>query len=356
MFFERNQLMANANLRAQWGELFANRDMYNAHQQNMLQTYRAIMTPEQLAVNAVGGFTRDFWAEVDAQVIQLRNQEDGMEIVTDLMGVQTTLSVGKTAKLYNMVGDIAQDVSISLDGQAPYSFDHTEYASDGDPIPVFSAGYGVNWRHAVGLNTVGIDLVLDSQEAKMRAYNKKIVNYMLNGDSTIQVDAYPAQGIKNHRNTYKLNLGAAGANLDLTTASTTQLLEFFGKGAFGTSARLNKVSQYDVMWVSQEIWGNLNQAYIVNGAIVGTVLSAVLPFAPVKEVRPTFALTGNEFIAYERRRDVITPLVGMGVGVTPLPRPLPNSNFNFQILSALGLNIKKDDAGLLGVIYGANIS
>ncbi len=106
-----------------------------------------------------------------------------MEIVNDLIGVQTVLPVGKTAKLYNVVGDIADDVSVSIDGQAPFSFDHTDYASDGDPIPVFTAGYGVNWRHAAGLNSVGIDLVLDSQMAKMRKFNQKRVNYYLNGDS-----------------------------------------------------------------------------------------------------------------------------------------------------------------------------
>jgi len=90
------------------------------------------MTPDMLACNAVGGFSRDFWAEIDNQVLQLRDQEVGMEIVNDLIGVQTVLPVGKTAKLYNVVGDIADDVSVSIDGQAPFSFDHTDYASDGE--------------------------------------------------------------------------------------------------------------------------------------------------------------------------------------------------------------------------------
>ena len=92
----------------------------------------------------------------------------------------------------------------------------------------------------------------------------------------------------------------------------------------------------------------------MNGVVSGTVLQAVLPFAPVKEIRMSFALTGNEFIAYVRRRDVISPLVGMAVGVVPLPRPLPNVNYNFQIMSAEGLQITADDQGLSGVVYGAN--
>ncbi|MBM9565812.1 hypothetical protein INP82_00005, partial [Citrobacter sedlakii] len=113
---------------------------------------------------------------------------------------------------------------------------------------------------------------------------------------------------------------------------------------------------YDVMWVSPEIWANLAQPYVVNGVVSGNVLNAVLPFAPVREIRPTFALSGNEFIAYVRRQDVISPLVGMAVGVVPLPRPLPNVNYNFQIMSAEGLQITADEQGLSGVVYGANLA
>lgn len=356
MFFTPETLATNSRMRGHWSELWANRDQFNAQQAMMVENYQRTMTPEQLACNAVAGLGRDFWAEVDRQVIQLRDLEVGMEIVNDLMGIQTVLSVGKTAKLYNVVGDIADDVSVSLDGQAPYSFDHTEYDSDGDPIPVFSAGFGVNWRHAAGLQTVGIDLVLDSQEAKLRKFNKEIVSYTLDGKSNIQVQNYPGQGLRNHRNTIKINLGAGGANLDLTAATPVQIIAFFGTGAFGQTARANKVSAYDVLWVSPEIWANLAQPYVVNGVISGNVLNAILPFAPVREIRMTYALTGNEFLGYERRRDVVTPLVGMTTGTTALPRPLPNTNYNFQILAAMGIQVKKDDDGLSGVVYGANLA
>ncbi len=357
MFFTPETLAANSRMRAHWAELWANRNQFNAHQRIMVEQYRPTMTPEQLACNAVAGLGRDFWAEVDRQVIQLRDQEVGMEIVNDLMGIQTVLPVGKTAKLYNMVGDIADDVSISLDGQAPYSFDHTDYDSDGDPIPVFSAGYGVNWRHAAGLQTVGLDLVLDSQEAKLRKFNKKIVAYTLDGAANVQVQSYPAQGLRNHRNTVKIDLGAGGANIDLTSATATQLIAFFSTGAFGQAAMANKVAAYDVVWVSPQIMLNMSQAYFVNGQAVGTVMDQVKRFAPrIREFRETFALSGNEFLGYIRRQDVVTPLVGMTTGVTPLPRPLPNTNYNYQILAAMGIQVKRDDDGLSGVVYGADLT
>jgi len=357
MYFTAETLAANSRLRGHWNELWANRNIFNHQHDMMVKAYRPSMTAEMLAANAVGGFTREFWAEIDRQIIQMRDQEDGMEIINDLLGVQTVLPIGKTAKLYT--------VSISIDGEAPYSFDHTEYGGDGDPIPVFTAGYGVNWRHAAGLSSVGIDLALDSQAAKMRKFHKKRVAYYLNGDDSISVDGYKGQGIRNHRNTAKINLGsgAGGANIDLTTATPAQLLAFFGPtGPFGLTARANKVAAYDVLWLSAEIMANLAKPYTIevgsgsNALVSGTVLDAIRQFIPAKDIRQTFALTGNEFFAYQRRQDVITPLVGMAVGVVPLPRMMPQSNYNFQIMSAEGLQIKKDGDGLSGVVYGANLA
>lgn len=359
MFLTQSAIAAHPRLMGHYQELQANRSIWNRNHEFMIDTHRANMTPEMLAANAVQGLSQTFWAEIDRQIIQRRNQETGMEIVNDLLTVQTVLPIGKTAKLYNVVGDIADDVSVSIDGQAPYSFDHTEYGSDGDPIPVFTAGYGVNWRHAAGLQTVGIDLVLDSQGAKLGKFNKRLVSYVLDGDSRIQVDAYPAQGLRNHRNTIKLNLGsgAGGVNIDLTTASANDLIAFFSTGAFGQAAMDNKITAYDVVWLSPQIMLNLSQAYFVNGQAVGTVMDQVKRFAPrIREFRETFALNGNEFLGYERNQSVVSPLVGMATGVVPLPRPLPQVNYNFQIMAAMGLQIKRDDEGLSGVIYGADLA
>lgn len=364
MFFTTESFAANRNIHGHWDDLWAVRNMMSAEQRSMVAVNRAMMTQE-MAANAAVGYPREFWQEVDRQIVQLRDQEVGMEIVNDLMQVQTALPIGKTSKAYNIVGEIADDVVISMDGQAPFSFDHTDYDSDADPIPIFLAGYGVNWRHAAGLSTVGIDLALDSQAAKMRVYNKALVSYSLTGSSRITVNQKQGQGLKNHRNTKKINLGsgAGGVNINLVTADAEALLGFFGQnGAFGAMARANRVPAYDVLWVSYEIWANFSRPYLINinsgtnGVIGGNVLSAVLPFAPIKEVRPTYALSGNEFIAYQRRQDVVTPLVGMTTGVTPLPRTMPNHNYNFQIMGAMGVQVKRDGQNLSGVLYGANLA
>lgn len=363
MFLTQAAVAAHPRLMGHYQELQANRNIWNRQNAAMLAANQSVMTPEMLAANALAGFGRDFWQEVDRQIVQFRDQETGMEIVNDLLSVQTVLDIGKTVKSYNIAGTIADDVSISIDGQAPYSFDHTEYDNDGDPVPIFTAGYGVNWRHSAGLGTVGVDLVLDSQAAKLRVFNKKIVDYVLNGSSKISVDGKPGQGLKNHRNTVKLNLGSGvgGASIDLTTADQAEIAAFFTTGAFGQVARDNFVEAYDVLWVSSQIWANLMKPATVSvgGDTLlsgGSVLDTIKAFIPARDIRQTFKLQGNEFIAYQRRQDVVTPLVGMAVGTVPLLRLRPQDNHNFQIMSAMGLQIKRDGDGKSGVLYGANLA
>lgn len=347
MYFTKENLATNARMQGHWNELWAQRNIFNAQHDAMIAANKANMTAEMLACNAVGGFAKEFWKEIDNQIIELNTEEIGIEIVNDLMGVQTVLPIGKTLKMYSVSGDINDEVVMSMDGQAPHGFDHTEYGSDGDPIPMFTAGYGVNWRLAHGLNTVGIDLALDSQRLKLKKFNKRRVKFYLEGNDAMVVDGHKAMGIKNHKNTQQLTL-----TTDLKAATFDELIDFFTIGEFGVMARNNFVAKYDVMWVSPDVMANLARPHIVNGAVVGSVLNTVMPFAPVGEIRQSFALTGNEIIAYQRRRDVISPLIGMTTGVVPVPRTMPTDNYNFKIMSAEGLQITCDMLGRSGVVYG----
>lgn len=347
MYFTKENLATNARMQGHWAELWAQRNIFNDQHDAMIAANKANMTSEMIACNAVGGFAKEFWKEIDNQIIELNTEEIGIEIVNDLMGVQTVLPIGKTLKMYSVSGDINDEVVMSMDGQAPHGFDHTEYGSDGDPIPMFTAGYGVNWRLAQGLNTVGIDLALDSQRLKLKKFNKRRVKFYLEGNENMVVDGHKAMGIKNHKNTQRLTLST-----DLKSATFDELINFFTIGEFGVMARNNFVAKYDVMWVSPDVMANLARPHIVNGAVVGSVLNTVMPFAPVGEIRQSFALTGNEIIAYQRRRDVISPLIGMTTGVVPVPRTMPTDNYNFKIMSAEGLQITCDMLGRSGVVYG----
>lgn len=65
MYFSKETLATNSRLGGHWSELWANRNMWNLQNDSIIAANRAIMTPDMLACNAVGGFSRDFWAEID---------------------------------------------------------------------------------------------------------------------------------------------------------------------------------------------------------------------------------------------------------------------------------------------------
>lgn len=350
MFFTQDRLATNRNMQAHCDNLWANRRAYNNY---IASTFSIPSVNAQLVGNSA--FATDFWRELDRVVVTSFKEVEGYEILQDLMPIETVIPIGKTVKDYPIRKAIAGDVSVSVDGQAPYSKDHTGYDSDGDPSVIVTSGFGVNWRHASGLSTIGIDLVLDSQQEKSRVYNEKLVDILLNGDSNIVIDGKECQGLKNHRNTKKINLGASGENIDLTTATASELLAYYTKGAYYQNNLENRIRVIDVEWVSPQIWANLQSDYVVNGVIKGTIAQEIIARGIVGEFRMTFAFTGNETLGYVRQVQYLTVLNGMTTSITPEPRPMPNSNYNFQMMSAMGVQVKRDRDGLSKVVYSADL-
>jgi len=349
MFFSQERIANNHNVNAHWANLWANR---RAHDDYIASTFSIPAVNSQIMGNSA--FATDFWKELDRTVVTSFKEVEGYEILQDLMQIETVVPIGKTVKDYPIRKAIANDVAVSVDGNAPYSKDHTGYDTDGDPSVIVTAGFGANWRHVAGLNTIGIDLVLDSQQEKSRVYNEKLVDILLNGDNSVVVDGKECQGLKNHRNTKKINLGSSGSNIDLTSATAAEMLAFYTKGAFYQNSLDNRIRVIDVEWVSPQIWANLQSDYVVNGVIKGSIWQEIVARGIVGEFRMTFALDGNETLGYVRQAQYLTVLNGMTTSITPVPRKMPNDNYDFQMMSAMGVQVKRDRDGLGKVVYCAN--
>lgn len=301
----------------------------------------------------------DFWRETDRTTLRVRDNDQGREFLTDLLGVATPLNIGKTSRAYAIGTDLENSVQRSMDFQAPFSQDHNEVQYDSDPIPAFTAGYGVNFRKAQGGLTEGIDYAVEAQALKMKWVMSNVADYMLNGDANIKSDGVTGQGIKNHRNTKKINLGAAGFNIDLTaTATTNDNIIKFWQVDFIKQLDDNYLDKVDIVWVSPEMMRRLNAVYSTSGGFKeGTLMDYALRYTMgrVGEFCQTFKLSGNEFFAYRRDREYISPLVGAALSVVPVPRRLPIDNYNFMIYGAMGLQIKGDVNGRGGVFYAGNL-
>lgn len=345
------ELQSNRNHKQQFDHMMGRRRMHNGMQKVMIEQHSRHMDESTLQLNQSGIFKPLFWTEVDRIGIEVREDDRGREFMSDLMGIATPVPIGKTLKAYTANEDISKNYEISMAGNAVNDFDHIDYQNEADPIPIFSGGYGVNWRDWEGLKGEAIDVLGDSARAKKKVLMEAMADYLLTGSSEISVNGFKGQGVKNHRHTAKIDM-----KIDLTTATNDEVVNWFNQ-TLAIELDGSFVDALDVMWVSPDINRVLSRPFsTAAGFKEGTLRDYVMRFGKVKSIRQTYKLKGNEWLGYIRSREVITPLVGAALATVPLPRLMPHDNFNFLEWGAMGLQIKADVNGKSGVFYGAKLT
>lgn len=352
IIINKENLARHSNLKSHAADELEQRMEFNAIQKAL--TANLTHDSGSYVKNAAGIFGKDYWFELDNQAVEIAGQERGREIFNDIQDLATVVPLGKTVRGYQKLGDISDHVTISMDMQTPQTFDHSSMTGDADPIPGFTAGYGINWRHWLGLQTENIDLMLQSQRAKLVKFYEAMADYALNGNTRIQEANYPGQGIKNHRNTVKIDLTVAAINL--TTATPDEVVTYFAKD-FGAVLDENAVASVK-LWVSPQIRARMAMPYSAElGIVSGSIESQLRQFTPrISEIGTDYSLNGNEFVAYVKDKTFLEVPTGQAVIITPLPRLMPRENFNNDISSAFGIQVKADSKGRSGVFFASNMT
>lgn len=338
--FNKELVTNSAQVKQAWEQLLLQRKVFNINQQNMANTYQGSLVANQAAL-----VDKEYWREVDNITTRVFRDDQGNPILNDLLSLGSSISIGKTVAMYRVSSD-AGVVSRSMSGQVPESMDKVIYDQYGDPIPIFSTGYGREWREWQGMQTENIDAMSDDQEAATAALRANMAQYVLLGDENLKVANFSAKGITNHENTNQINLGASGGlNIDLSTADGDKLIAFFTRD-FAKVLDDNLVGEKVKVWVSPEINRNLDRPYSnANGFKEGTVKDYILRYGRVESIEPTFALKGNHFVAYVRNQQYIKTRIAAPVGTFLIPRQNPFDNYNSVVWSAFGLQIKRDFNG-----------
>lgn len=331
----------------QWRETCGNRQDFNDAEKSM-------------RVNATALITQDYWREVDNVTTRIFRNESGMDMMADLMGIASNIDIGKTVAISRMASD-AGKVARSLSGHAPEGLDKTRYSYSGDVIPLFKTGYSREWRELLGMRSEGFEPLLDDQANTTFNLRKDMAQYLLTGDTTLNVNGvYTAYGINNHPNTVQINLGAApGFNIDLQTATPDEIVTFFNRDFAKILDDQNVFESVDI-WVSPAVRRSFSRPYSnAQGYKAGTIEDYILEFAKtggngrIGKIGTNFLLRGNRFVGYVRNELYIRPRVGQPVSTYAEPRTTPHANYNFLTWSAMGLQIRKDFSGKSKVFNAA---
>jgi hypothetical protein len=342
------QLVANSRPHAAWWqELTVNREWFH-RQEDLLASVS----------NAASVLPRDAWLDLDGITRRVMRNDEGQVYMADLMPLAKAVNIGKLVHMTRTSSD-AGTVQRSMSGQVPNSLDKVIYDYEGTPVPIFSTAYGREWREWNTLQSENFDALSDDQEAHTAKLRRNMAQYALDGDSTIVFQGYTGYGIRTNPLSKAINLGSAGggANIDLTASATTSdAIEAFFNGPFGTLLDNNLVSRPVNLYVSPEIGRNFDRPYSGSaGFKIGSLRDALVANRRIAKIEVTFELTGNQFFGFVPSSDYIRPLVGMAVNTTAITRQNPTDNYQFLVMGAMGLEIRADYNGKAGVFYSTDV-
>lgn len=305
---------------------------------------------QEFQINS-GRIPADVWRDMDAQTAVLMRQPN-LTLLTDLLPLAKSLSIGKIYAEYRIASDAGNAVS-SVSGEVDILNDKTAYTYDGNVIPVHTVGWSRDFREVAGMQSEGFDGLLDDAASSTRNLQNKLANYMYNGDASVVFNGRQGFGVKNHPNTLQISLGGGGLNINLATSTDgvaiRRAFQSIRDGLRITNAVLGQISFY----VSREVLTNLEQAWnSANGSNV-TVLEMVRRLEGVAAIKEDASLTGNQVIALCLDSTYIRPLVGMATGTYAVPRTMFNSKHSFYAANAVGLEIRKDATGKAAVAYAS---
>lgn len=343
------QLVTNSRIHAGWwNEVSATREWFH-------RTETALATVQ----NAASILPRDAWLDLDGITRRVMRSDEGQVYMADLMPLAKAVNIGKLVHL-NRVSSDAGSVTRSMSGQIPTPMDKVVYDYRGAPVPIFSTGYGREWREWNTLQSENFDALSDDQEAHTAKIRRDMALYALDGDPTIVVGGYKAYGIRTSTLSKALNLGAGagGANIDLTSAATTaDDIDKFITQTLGAMLDANLITGKVNLYISPEIGRRFDLSYSgSSGFKGGSLLQYLLTNRRINKIAVTYELSGNAFFGFVPSSDFIRPLVGMAVNTTAITRDNPTDNYQFLVMGAMGLEIRADYNGKSGVFYSTVVN
>lgn len=337
-------LVANSRPHAAWwGEVSATREWWHRSENELASV-----------MNAAAVLPRDAWLDLDGITRRVMRADEGQAWMADLMPLAKAVNIGKLVHLDRVSSD-AGAVTRSMSGQVPVTMDKVTYDYRGTPVPIFASAYGREWREWNTLQSENFDALADDQEAVTAKIRRDMALYVLNGDTNLNFQGYPAYGIKTSALSKSINLGSAvgGANIDLSaTATTSDAIDSFVTQTLGAMLDANYITGKINLYVSPEIGRNWDRSYSgSSGFKGGTLMDYLLTNRRINKITVSYELSGNAFFGFVPSAEYIRPLVGMAVNTTAKTRQNPTDNYQFLVMGALGIQIRADINGRTGVFY-----
>lgn len=354
MYFHKDMIANSRAGKEQWAEVDYARKAFDASEALMANS----MAQVGLKTNA-GFIPRDVYQDFDNVTVEVMRLDDGDAFLNDLLGLNTSVSIGKLTQQFRQASDAGR-IQSSMSGQVGVKMDQVEYKYDGCIIPVHDGGFSRNWREVEAQGSEGFDALIDDQREVVKSMRIHYADAWLDGHKDkngqfMNIDGVQWEGVRGDSRVEQFNIGASGLNFDFTLDTNSG--EDIKAAFIAVRDQLtieNKCGMDITFYVSEEISSNLERKFSTqyDAKIIHQELEDLRRVAGIKVSNK---LVGNEMFGMVLNRDKVRVVTGMGINTVAMPRARYNDNHEFAVWGAAGYQVRNDYYGNTCVIYAADM-
>lgn len=292
----------------------------------------------------------EMYREVDNDPIIERKRSGHQSTLMSLLGSAESVDVSVKEYQKRRVGE-AGKAGVSMSGQTGIVIDHTLSDYQSAIMPVFDAGYGMDWRDKAADVRFGFDrLVDDAREIEDTVY-AAADNFLWNGGSVTSPSGAKWNGLKGTQQgiasyTLTVNL-AASATSGTDIANTVKAMVDVLKINNNCDGPFRLV-------VSREIMSNWTRYGSANDAAFGSIFNMIRAVnADIAEITEDPKLSGNQAFLAVFGRGGVSAKVGMAMSSYALPRFKHNDPFDFVKWMVAGFIAAETKAGYKCAVYAS---
>ena len=290
------------------------------------------------------------YREVDNTPTIERNPSGFQSTLQQLMSGAQAVNIGKKIVKKRRVGE-AGVAGVSMSGRTDIVVDHTNSDYQGAIIPIFDAGYGVDWRDYSAGQSEGWDMLADDSREVQKTLLNKVDNFLWEGDSSISFDGISWAGLKGAQQ----GISQYSLQADLSAAATSaEDIVREVRAVINVLKIDNNLDGQFTLKVSRQIMANLLNIGNFNDSAFGSILDMIKRVCPeLSSITEDPKLVGNQLFIGLFSSEGLHARSGMALSTYALPRFKHGDSFDFVKWLAVGFMANETKAGLNCAVYAS---
>ena len=285
---------------------------------------------------------REEWESLQGAVIKRAAQR--LNIYQDLLGAGLISqgSVAEWSTKWRVESEVTA-ASVTMDFETDPEGDRPDYKVYSQPVPIISKAFSIGRRELATARASGTPLDMSAAEACGVAVAEMVEQIIIDGNTSIVVNAMPIYGLQTIAGRYQLT--AAGDFGTLSNIEPTFVEDFLptmhGRRFHGPWN----------IYIANQQYGELLQRYESTG---DRALGELLALPDINAIKPNDLVDDGEFLGVQMTSDVIDYRQALGIETRRWEHPSGSRMFYVVLLMGVPrIKTQHGDTAYSGIVHGS---